>query len=132
MWFHANCNCYFVDNAMTELLDRAISLTDRALAQIVVCGTNVPSSRKARLVTHSRHARLAMRKHRVLRYAELKKLPDGQQNEVAMMIFKQIQPHARDKLSSLWQKVDELGTDEEQPTIEEITTIVKQVRHSRN
>lgn len=64
--------------------------------------------------------------------AELKKLPDGKQNEVAMMIFKQIQPRTQDKLSSLWQKVDELGTDEEQPTMEEITTIVKEVRHSRN
>ncbi len=62
--------------------------------------------------------------------AELKKLPDTQQNEVAMMIFKQIQP--QDKLSYLWQKVDKLGTDEEQPTRSEITTMVKQVRHSRN
>lgn len=48
-----------------------------------------------------------------------------------MMIFKQIQPRAQDKLSSLWQKVDELGTDEEQPTRSEITTMVKEVRHSR-
>ncbi len=62
--------------------------------------------------------------------AELKKLPDIQQNEVAMMIFKQIQPQS--KLSSLWQKVNELGTDEEQPTMEEITTMVKEVRHSKN
>ncbi len=62
--------------------------------------------------------------------AELKKLPDTQQNEVAMMIFKQIQP--QDRLSSLWQKVDELGIDEEQPTMEEITTMVKDVRHSQN
>lgn len=61
--------------------------------------------------------------------AELKKLPDTQQNEVAMMIFKQIQPRVQDKLSSLWQKVDELGIDEEQPTMEEITTMVKEVRH---
>ena len=67
-----------------------------------------------------------------LAIAELKKLPDTQQNEVAMMIFKQIQPHAKDKLSSLWQKIDELGTDEEQPTSSEITTMVKEVRHSRN
>ena len=69
-----------------------------------------------------------------LAIAELKKLPDTQQNEVAMMIFKQIQPRAQDKLFSLWQKVDELGIDEEQPTRSEITTIVKEVRHrhSRN
>jgi DNA-directed RNA polymerase subunit F len=64
--------------------------------------------------------------------AELKKLTDTQQNEVAMMILKQIQPQAQDKLSSLWQRVDELGTDEEQPTKSEITTIVKKVRHSKN
>ena len=64
--------------------------------------------------------------------AELKKLPDGKQNEVAMLIFKQIQPRAQDKLSSLWQKVDELDMDEEQPTRSEITTMVKEVRHSRN
>jgi hypothetical protein len=64
--------------------------------------------------------------------AELKKLTDTQQNEVAMMIFKQIQPHAQDKLSSLWQKVNELGTDEGQPTMEEITKMVKEVRHSKN
>ena len=67
-----------------------------------------------------------------LAIAELKKLPDGKQNEVAMMIFKQIQPRAQDKLSSLWQKVDEFGVDEEQPTMEEISTMVKEVRHSRN
>ena len=64
--------------------------------------------------------------------AELKKLTDTQQNEVATMIFKQIQPHSQDKLSSLWQKVDELGMDKEQPTMEEITTMVKEVRHTNN
>jgi hypothetical protein len=62
--------------------------------------------------------------------AELKKLPDKQQNEVAMMILKQIQP--QNKLSSLWQKVDKLGTDEEQPTMTEITAMVKKVRHSQS
>ena len=87
-WFHASCDCYFLNNVMTELLELVI--------------------------------------------AELKKLPDGKQNEVAIMIFKQIQPRAQDKLSSLWQKVDELGADEEQPTMSEIITMVKQVRHSRN
>jgi hypothetical protein len=64
--------------------------------------------------------------------AELKKLTDTQQNEVAMMILKQIQPHPQDKLSSLWQRVDELGIDKEQPTMEEITKMVKEVRHSKN
>lgn len=64
--------------------------------------------------------------------AELKKLTDTEQNEVAMMILKQIQSHPQDKLSSLWQRVDKLGTDEEQPTMEEITTMVKEVRHSKN
>ena len=62
--------------------------------------------------------------------AELKKLTDTQQNEVATMILEQIQP--QDKLSSLWQKVDELGVDEDEPAMEEITTMVKEVRHSKN
>ena len=65
-----------------------------------------------------------------LAIAELKKLTDTEQNEVATMILKQIQPP--NKLSSLWQKVDELGKDDEQPTMEEITTMVKEVRHSKN
>ena len=77
--------------------------------------------------------------------AELKKLPDKQQNEVAMMILKQIQ-HGQHKLprfprqtyppqnrlSSLWQKVDKLGTDEDEPTMAEITAMVKEVRHSQS
>ena len=67
-----------------------------------------------------------------LAIAELKKLTDTEQNEVATMILKQIQPRTQDKLSSLWQKVDELGTDKEQPTMEEITTMVKEVRHTKN
>jgi phage-related protein len=46
--------------------------------------------------------------------SELKKLPDTQQNEVAMMILKQILPQ------------------ENEPTMAEITAIVKEVRHSRN
>ena len=62
--------------------------------------------------------------------AELKKLPDKQQNEVAMMILKQIQP--QNKLSSLWQKMDKLGKDENEPTMAEITTMVKEIRHSQN
>jgi hypothetical protein len=37
-----------------------------------------------------------------------------------------------DKLSSLWQRVDELGTNEEQLTRSEITIIVKEVRHRKN
>lgn len=64
--------------------------------------------------------------------AELKKLTDTQQNEVATMILKQIQPHSQDTLSSLWQKVDDLGMDAEQPAMEEITTMVKEVRHTKN
>ena len=64
-----------------------------------------------------------------LAIAKLKKLTDTEQNEVATMILKQIQPP--NKLSSLWQKADELGTDEEQPTRSEISTMVKEVRHSQ-
>ena len=62
--------------------------------------------------------------------AELKKLPDRQQDEVARMILKQIQPS--NKLFTLWQKVDELGTDEDEPTMAEITAMVKEVRHRKN
>ena len=46
------------------------------------------------------------------------------------MILKQIQPQNR--LSSLWQKVDELGTDEDETTMAEITVMVKEVRHSQS
>ena len=38
----------------------------------------------------------------------------------------------KDRLSSLWQKVDELGVDENKPTMAEITAMVKEVRHSQN
>ena len=83
------------DNAMTELLERAIAL--RALAQPI---------------------------------AQLKNLPDAQQDEVAKMIFKQI--GGKDRLSSLWQKVEELGRDENEPTMAEITAMVKEVRQGQN
>ena len=33
------------------------------------------------------------------------------------------------KLSSLWQKIDELGTDENKPTMAEITAMVIEARH---
>ena len=62
--------------------------------------------------------------------AELKKLSDKQQDEVARMILKQIQPS--NKLSALWQKANELGTGEDEPTMAEITAMVKEVRHSKN
>lgn len=67
---------------------------------------------------------------------------DTQQNEVAMMIFEQVQPELprkprqtcppESRLSSLWQKADESVMDEEQPTRSEINTMVKEVRHSQN
>jgi hypothetical protein len=62
--------------------------------------------------------------------AELKKLPDTQQDEVAIMILEQIQ--SKDRLSSLWQKVDELGKDENKLTMAEITSMVKEVRYNQN
>ncbi|MBO3459225.1 hypothetical protein G7B40_027520 [Aetokthonos hydrillicola Thurmond2011] len=43
-----------------------------------------------------------------------------------MLVFKKIQkPNG---LSCLWQKLDELGTDPEQPSMEEITAMVNEVR----
>ena len=62
--------------------------------------------------------------------AKLKQLPDSQQDEIAMMILKQVEP--KDRLSSLWQRIDELGADEDEPTMAEITAMVKEVRYSRN
>lgn len=62
--------------------------------------------------------------------SELEKLPDTQKDEVAIMILKRVQP--KDKLFSLWQKVDELGKDENQLAMAEITAIVKEVRQSQN
>ena len=61
---------------------------------------------------------------------QLKQLPDSQQDEIATMILKQIK--SKDKLSSLWQKIDDLGVDEDEPTMTEITAMVKQVRQSNN
>ena len=46
------------------------------------------------------------------------------------MILKQI--GGKDRLSSLWQKVEELGRDENEPTMAEITAMVKEVRQSQN
>lgn len=43
------------------------------------------------------------------------------------MIFKQLEQHQG--LSSLWQRIDELGTDPDEPSMEEITLMVKEVRH---
>ena len=62
--------------------------------------------------------------------AEFKKLPDSQQDEIAMMILKQVEP--KDRLSSLWQKIDQLGVDENESTMAEITAMVKEVRHNQN
>ena len=61
---------------------------------------------------------------------QLKQLSDVEQDKIATMILKQIE--SKDKLSSLWQKIDDLGVDEEKPTMEEITLMVKEVRQSHN
>lgn len=61
---------------------------------------------------------------------QLKQLSDVEQDKIAIMILKQIE--SKDKLSSLWQKIDDLGVDEEKPTMEEITLMVKEVRQSHN
>ena len=63
-----------------------------------------------------------------LAIVKLKNLPDAQQDEVAMMILKQIEP--KNRLSFLWQKVDELGVYENKPTMTEITEMVKRIRQS--
>lgn len=62
--------------------------------------------------------------------AQIKKLSDSEQDEIASMILKKIK--SKDKLSPLWQKIDELGVDEDEPTMTEITAMVKEVRQSNN
>ena len=62
--------------------------------------------------------------------AQIKKLSDSEQDEIASMILKKIK--SKDKLSPLWQKIDELGVDEDEPTMTEITAMVKEVRQSKN
>ncbi len=61
---------------------------------------------------------------------QLKKLPNSQQDEIAKMILKQIK--SKDKLSALWQKIDDLGADKDELTMTEITTMVKEVRQGKN
>ena len=61
---------------------------------------------------------------------QLKQLPDSQQDEIATMILNQIK--SKDKLSALWQKIDNLGTDKDEITMTEITTMVKKVRQNQN
>ena len=61
---------------------------------------------------------------------QLKQLPESQQDEIATMILKRIK--SKDKLSSLWQKIDNLGVDEDELTMTEITATVKKVRQRNN
>ncbi|YAF94400.1 MAG: hypothetical protein AB3A66_17570 [Nodularia sp. CChRGM 3473] len=44
-----------------------------------------------------------------------------------MIVLKKIQKPKG--LSELWKKLDEVGADSEQPSMGEITTMVKEVRH---
>lgn len=57
---------------------------------------------------------------------QVKQLPDAEQDEIAKMILEKIK--AKDKLTLLWDKIDQLGEDFEQPSMEEITAMVKEVR----
>ncbi len=59
--------------------------------------------------------------------AQIKQLPEAEQNEVAKMIFEKLE--SKNKLTKVFEKIDELGEDSEQPSMGEITSMVKQVRH---
>jgi len=59
--------------------------------------------------------------------AKVKQLSESEQNEVAKMILQKID--SEKKLTSLWDKIDELGEDPEKLSMNEITEMVKKVRH---
>lgn len=59
--------------------------------------------------------------------AKVKQLSESEQNEVAKMILQKID--SEKKLTSLWNKIDELGEDPEKLSMNEITEMVRKVRH---
>jgi hypothetical protein len=59
--------------------------------------------------------------------AKVKQLSESEQNEVAKMILQKID--SEKKLTSLWDKIDELGEDPEKLSMNEITEMVKKDRH---
>jgi hypothetical protein len=59
--------------------------------------------------------------------AKVKQLSESEQNEVAKMILQKIDSEKR--LTSLWDKMDELGEDTEKLSMNEITEMIKKVRH---
>jgi hypothetical protein len=61
---------------------------------------------------------------------KVKQLSESEQDEVARMILQKIE--SPDKLTSLWQKIEQLGEDPQQPSMDEITAMVKEVRHRLN
>lgn len=58
---------------------------------------------------------------------KVKQLPQAEQDEYAKMILEKLE--SKSKLTRLWEKVDELGEDCQEVSIEEITAMVKEVRH---
>jgi hypothetical protein len=62
--------------------------------------------------------------------SQVKQLPDAEQDEIARMILEKIQ--AKDKLTLLWDKIDQLGEDSEQPSMEEITAMVKEAKQNKS
>lgn len=59
--------------------------------------------------------------------AQVKQLSEAEQNEVAKMILEKLE--SKNKLTEVFEKIDELGEDPSQPSMKEITSMVKQVRH---
>lgn len=61
--------------------------------------------------------------------AEIDNIPEDKLAELYQYIKKLAKPEKT--LNNLWQKIDELGEDEDQLSMEEIVSIVKEVRESK-
>lgn len=62
--------------------------------------------------------------------AEIDNIPEDKLEELYQYIKKLAKPQKT--LNHLWQKIDELGEDEDQLSMEEITSLVKEVREKKS
>ncbi|AFZ52852.1 hypothetical protein VKI21_11970 [Cyanobacterium aponinum UTEX 3222] len=61
--------------------------------------------------------------------AEIDNIPENKLAELYQYIKKLVKPEKT--LNHLWQKIDELGEDEDQLSMEEIVSLVKEVRENK-
>ncbi len=61
--------------------------------------------------------------------AEIDNIPEDKLTELYQYIKQLIEPQKN--LNNLWQKIDKLGEDQEQLSIEEIVSLVKEVRENK-